>query len=121
MVETIRMASMDLRFLQTPEETNGSLIMFEMHLFPGGRMPVPHHHRDWEETIYGLKGTTTWTVAGKNVEVGPGESLFIERGTVHGFTNSTAETTVCLSVLTPGVLTATYFREMAALIEGGRP
>lgn len=121
MVETVKMPSMELRFLHTPEETDGSLTMFEMHLFPGSRMPVSHHHRDWEETVYGLTGTTTWTVDGRTVEVGPGESLFIERGIVHGFTNSTAETTTCLSVLTPGVLTPAYFREMAALVEGGRP
>ena len=121
MAETVKIATMELRFLQTPEETKGSLTMFEMHLFPGGRMPVPHHHRDWEETIYGLTGTTEWTVNGQTVEVGPGESLFIERGIVHGFTNSTTETAVCLCVLTPGVLTPAYFREIAGLIEGGRP
>ena len=121
MVETVRMPSMELRFIHPPEETNGSLTMFEMHLFPGGRMPVPHHHRDWEETVYGLTGTTTWTVEGRTVDVGPGQSLFIERGIVHGFTNGTSETAVCLSILTPGVLTPAYFREMAALIEGGKP
>lgn len=121
MVETVRMASMELRFLHTPEETNGSLTMFEMHLFHGGRMPVPHHHRDWEETIYGLTGTNTWTVDGRTVEVGPGETLHIPRGIVHGFTNDGSEPTTCLCVLTPGVLGPAYFREMAALIEGGRP
>ena len=120
-METVRMASMELRFLHTPESTGGSLTMFEMRLFSGGRMPVPHHHRDWEETVYGLTGATTWTVDGQTIEIGPGESLFIKRGVVHGFTNNTSETTTCLSVLSPGVLTPAYFREMAALVEGGRP
>ena len=118
-METVKMPGMELRFLHTPAETKGSLTIFEMHLFPGGRMPVPHHHRAWEETIYGLTGTTTWTVDGSRVEIGPGESLFIERGIVHGFTNDTAEATTCLCVLTPGVLTPAYFREIAALVEGG--
>ena len=121
MIETVKMASMELRFLEPPEKTNGSLTMFEMHLRPGGRMPVPHHHRDWEETIYGLTGTTTWTVEGRTVEVGPGESLFINRGTVHGFSNVTSEPVACLCILTPGVLTPAYFREMAALVESGKP
>ena len=121
MVETVKMASMELRFLQTPETTRGSLTMFEMHLFPGGRMPVPHHHRDWEETVYGLTGTTTWSVDGRTIDVGPGETLHIPRGIVHSFTNGTAETATCLSVLTPGVLGPAYFREMAALAEGGKP
>ena len=121
MIETVKMASMELRFLHPPEETNGSLTMFEMHLLPEGRMPVPHHHRDWEETIYGLTGTTTWTVLGEAVEVGPGESLLIKRGIVHGFSNHTCETAVCLCILTPGVLTPAYFREIAALVESGKP
>ena len=121
MAEIVKMATMELRFLQTPEETNGNLTMFEMHLFPGGRMPVPHHHRDWEETVYGLHGETTWTVDGQTFGVGPGRTLHIPRGIIHGFTNNTSETTVCLAVLTPGVLTPAYFREIAALVEGGRP
>ncbi len=121
MGETVKMASMELRFLHSPEETNRSLTMFEMHLFPGGRMPVPHHHRDWEETIYGLKGSTTWTVDGRTVEVGPGDSLHIPRGIVHGFINDTAAPTTCLCVLTPGLLGPAYFRDMAALLTGGRP
>ena len=121
MGETVKMAGMELRFLHSPGETNESLTMFEMHLFPGGRMPVPHHHRDWEETVYGLKGSTTWTVDDRTVEVGPGDSLHIPRGIVHGFTNDTSEATTCLCVLTPGVLGPAYFREMAALVTGGRP
>ena len=121
MVETVKMASMELRFLQTPETTRGSLTLFEMHLFPGGRMPVPHHHRDWEETVYGLTGTTTWSVDGRTIDVGPGDTLHIPRGIVHGFTNGTPETATCLSVLTPGVLGPDYFREMAALAQGGKP
>ncbi len=56
MFETVKMASMELRFLHPPEQTNNSLTLFEMRLLPGGRMPVPHHHRDWEETVYGLTG-----------------------------------------------------------------
>ena len=121
MVEAVKMASMELRFLHPPEETDGSLTLFEMHLFSGGRMPVPHHHRDWEETIYGLEGTTTWTIGGRTVEVGPGQSLFIARGVVHGFANHTNATAVCLAVLTPGILSPAYFHEMAALAAHGRP
>ena len=121
MGETVKMASMELRFLHSPEETNGSLTIFEMHLFPGGRMPVPHHHRDWEETIYGLKGSTTWTVDGRAFAIGPGESLHIPSGIIHGFTYDTSEASTCLCILTPGVLGPAYFREIAALVTGSKP
>lgn len=121
MVETVGMPGMELRFLHTPASTGGSLTMFEMRLLPGGRMPVPHHHRDWEETVYGLEGATAWTVDGRTVEVGPGETLHIPRGVVHGFANRSAAAVACLCVLTPGVLGPDYFREIAALAEKGRP
>ncbi len=54
--------------------------MFEVTIPSNIRMPVPHHHRDWEETVYSTEGTTTFTVAGKRVNVAPGETLFIPRG-----------------------------------------
>ena len=53
-------------------------------------MPVPHYHESWDEIIYGLTGTTTWNIDGKDIDVASGESVFIKRGVVHGFTNRTA-------------------------------
>jgi len=51
----------------------------------------------------------------------PGESVFIKRGVVHGFTNRTAGARIRLCTLTPGVLGPAYFKEMAALLAGGAP
>ncbi len=58
MAELIRMGGLELRFLQSAE-TGASLDMFEMTLQPDARMPVPHHHESWEETVYGLTGSST--------------------------------------------------------------
>ena len=121
MPEIVRMGMLELRFLATKQETDASLDLFEMTLQPDARMPVPHHHRDWDETIYGLVGTTTWTVAGDAVDVMPGESLFIRRGVVHGFTNRSSAPATCLCVLTPGILDPQYFRDVASLVAGGAP
>ena len=121
MSETVRIGSLELRFLQTKQGTGGSLDLFEMTMQPGARMPVPHYHRDWDETVYGLNGTGTWTVAGEVIDVGPGESVFIGRGTVHGFSNRSDAPVTCLSVLSPGVLGPDYFREMAELVNAGNP
>ena len=38
-----------------------------------------HSHDGYEETVYGLEGTVTWTLEGRQVEVGPGEALCIPR------------------------------------------
>ena len=53
---------------------------------------------------------------GAEVPLGPGESLFIRRGVVHGFRNDGPGPARCLSLLTPGVLGPAYFREMAGLL-----
>lgn len=116
MPEIIRMGALELRFLQSREGTGGSLDLFEMVLQPQARMPVPHYHDSWDETIYGLAGTSTWRVEGRETDLAPGEALFIRRGTVHGFTNRTDAPATCLCVLTPGVLGPAYFREIAALL-----
>jgi quercetin dioxygenase-like cupin family protein len=121
MSETIDFGSLKLKFLQSKDETAGSLDMFEMTLQPNARMPVPHYHENWDETVYGLRGTTTWRIDGKDVDVLPGETVFIKRGVVHGFTNRTAEPATCLCTLSPGVLGPAYFREMAALLVGSAP
>ena len=121
MAELIRLGALELRFLQTGETTGGSLDLFEMTLRPGARMPVPHYHESWDETVYGLEGTSLWRVDGREIEVGPGQTLFIGRGIVHGFDNPGQAVGRCLCMLTPGVLGPIYFREIAELLAGGPP
>ena len=121
MAEIIEIGGLRLRFLQTKEDTGGSLDAFEMIVQPNARVPVPHYHKSWDETIVGLMGATTWRVDGKDIELMPGQSVFIKREMVHSFRNDTAEAASCLCILTPGALGTGYFREMAALLSGGAP
>lgn len=121
MSETIRMGGLELRFVHNKEDTEGSLDAFEMTVQPNARMPVPHYHESWDEVAYGLTGATTFRVAGQDIVLGPGQSVFIKRGVVHGFRNDTQEPATCLCILTPGVLGPAYFRDMAALLSGGAP
>jgi quercetin dioxygenase-like cupin family protein len=120
-MEPIRIGQLEILFLQTKEETNGALDMFEFTVPTDAKVPVPHYHRDYDETIYGLSGVLTWTLDGEQREVGPGETLFIRRGVVHRFANSHAETARSLAVLTPGLVGPGYFRELASLIVPGSP
>jgi len=121
MPETIRFAGLELRFLHSREDTGGSLDVFEMTVQANARMPVPHYHENWDETVYGLVGAITFRIGGRDVEVRPGQSVFIKRGVVHGFRNETQEPATCLAILSPGVLGPGYFREMAALLAEGPP
>jgi quercetin dioxygenase-like cupin family protein len=121
MTETIRVGPLELRFLLSRHDTGDSLDMFEMTVPPSGQMSVAHYHRDWDETVYGLSGTITFTVAGTPCSIGPGAHLFIPRGVVHGFDNRSGATATCLVVLAPGVLGPEYIRELATLVAAGPP
>ncbi|MGY8638289.1 cupin domain-containing protein [Bradyrhizobium sp. 14AA] len=121
MPDTIDIGSLQLRFLHTKDDTGGSVDVFEMTLQPNARMPIPHYHDRWDETIYGLNGVSTWMIDGAQTDLGPGESVFIKRGIVHGFTNRSGSPATCLCILSPGVLGPQYFRDMAALLSAGTP
>jgi quercetin dioxygenase-like cupin family protein len=121
MSEIINLGALRLKFLQSKEDTAGSLDMFEMTLQPNARMPIPHYHDRWDEAIYGLTGTSCWRIDGKDIDVGPGETVFIKRGIVHGFTNRSTESASCLCTLSPGVLGPQYFREIAGLLSAAAP
>ena len=120
-IETIRIGGLELRFLQSRETTGGSIDMFEMTGQPNARMPIPHYHESWDETVYGLDGTMNFHIDGQDIAIGPGQSAFIRRGVVHGFANKTQAPATCLCVLTPGALGPAYFREIAALLGAGAP
>jgi quercetin dioxygenase-like cupin family protein len=120
MVEVIAMGGLELRFLQSRETTGAEIDLFEMQVAPNARMPVPHYHESWDETVYGLAGVVTFTVDGAEVPLGPGESLFIRRGVVHGFHNDSGAPARCLAMLSPGALGPAYFREIAGLL-GAQP
>ena len=121
MAETIRIGGLLLEFLYDKDETEGSVDVFRMTVAPKAKVPVPHHHESWDETVYGLEGTVTFTIGGRDVALQPGQSAFIRRGVVHGFRNDSDQAATCLCILSPGVLGPGYFREIAAVLAAGGP
>jgi quercetin dioxygenase-like cupin family protein len=122
--EEIRVGAMLIRFLVEGEASGGSVAMFECDVPAHAKMPAPHSHDGYEETIYGLEGATTFTVEGEARVLGRGEALCIKRGQVHRFDNFGATDAKFLAVITPGILGPAYFREVAAIFRasaGGPP
>jgi len=122
--EEIRLGQITVRFLLEGRESGGSAAMFEFDVPSGARVPIAHSHDGYEETIYGLKGVLTLTVAGQTLDVGPGDVLCIPRGAIHRFDNKYEADVTMLAVITPGVLGPDFFREMAAVAAtaaGGPP
>ncbi len=114
--EEIRVGPMAIRFLLEGEASGGSVAVFEFDVPAGARLPGAHSHDGYEETVYGLEGTVTWTLEGRQVEVGPGEVLCIPRGAVHRFDNDHDVDAKVLAIVTPGILGPDYFRELAAVL-----
>jgi hypothetical protein len=78
--ETITVGPFRVRFLIESSDSAGSVSVFECDVPADATMAAPHSHDGFEETIYGLEGTTTWTIDGDTVEVGVGEALCVGRG-----------------------------------------
>ena len=119
--EVIRVGPILVSFRLEAEQTAGSMTMFEFSVPARARVPVPHSHEAFDETVYGLEGVTTWTLNGKQVRVGPAEVLFIPRGHVHQFENVDTEDARVLSVIAPGLLGPQYFREIGEVVNPGGP
>src|SRR5215212_2842448 len=74
--ELIRHGDTTVRFLVEGADSGGRVAVFEVGISARGKMPAPHSHDGFEETIYGLEGVSTWTVEAAAVEVAPGEALW---------------------------------------------
>jgi quercetin dioxygenase-like cupin family protein len=119
--ETVRFGSLQLNFLLDGEDTNNSLVMFEMIVQPNAKVPAPHYHIAVDEVLYGLEGTLTQLVGQETRELNPGDKCFIPRGTVHGFTNKHEGAARVLCLLSPASIGPAYFREIAEVINAGGP
>lgn len=123
--ENIRVGPLTVHFLLTGDNSTGSIAAFELTVPGAQRLPaLAHSHDHYEETIYGIDGVLTWTVDGKQIDVGPGQALCIPRGAIHRFDNNGSQDVKALCVITPAAIGPDYFRESAEVINaaaGGPP
>ncbi len=123
--ETIKIGPVEIRFLLTGHDSNGSVSVFEVLVPAGQKLAAPAHKNDaYEEMLYGIEGVLTWTVDGTPIEVGPGQALCIPRGAAHRFDNLGGADAKQLAVISPAIMGPAYFREAAEAIgaaAGGPP
>jgi len=118
---TITVGAVSVDFLVDADDSGGSVTVFECAVPANAKVPVPHSHDGFEETIYGLDGVCTWTIDGDARDIGPGGSVCIRRGQVHGFQNHGDADARFLAIATPGVFGPAYFRDIAAVVSAGGP
>lgn len=115
--EAIRLGPLTVRFLITSENSSGTIAAFEVTVPGAQRLAAPaHSHDHYEETIYGVDGVLSWTVDGRQIDVGPGQALCIPRGAIHRFDNNGVQDATALCVITPAAIGPQYFREAAEVI-----
>jgi quercetin dioxygenase-like cupin family protein len=119
--EKINVGALAVRFLVEPADSGGSVSVFECDVPADARMPAPHSHDAFEETVYGLEGVATFTLDGETVEIGPGDAVCIPRGTVHAFENRGDVDVKFLAMASPGVFGPAYFEEVGQVLAAGGP
>ena len=117
--EIIRIGQLEIKFLLEAADTNGSVAVFEFTVPVGAKVPIPHSHKHYDETVYGVEGTLAFTVDGETVPIRPGESYFIPRGAVHGCDNLKQTDAKALAVVTPALISPDFFKEVAAIVNAG--
>lgn len=115
--EEIRIGELTIRFLLEGEASGGSVAAFEFDVPAGAKVPIAHSHDAYEETVYGLEGVLSWTVADEEIDLPAGEIMCIPRGVRHRFDNPYDVDAKALAIVTPGVLGPAYFREIAAVVQ----
>lgn len=121
---TIHVGSIQIEFRVDADDSGGSVTVFECVVPAEVKVPAPHSHDAFEETIYGLEGVSTWTIDGHTREIGPGEAACIPRGQIHGFENHGSVDARFLAIATPGVFGPAYFHEVGEVLAaaaGGPP
>jgi quercetin dioxygenase-like cupin family protein len=114
MHKTIRVGAMSITFHHTRHETAGVFDLFELTIPPLVHVPMPHIHRKYDETIFGIDGQMTWTLGDRPTPVSRGSVLFIPRGTPHFYENRHHTTARILCLQTPGIMGPEYYYELAS-------
>lgn len=110
-IEAIEWLGVRYKTILSSAQTNGAMSIVDSWS-PAGSGPPRHIHANEDETFVMLSGTCMVWIEGNETSVGPGESIFIPRGTDHTFKVTGDEPSRHLVILTPGGFEG-FFADMA--------
>jgi len=88
-------------FLATGETTGGHHSLFHVFIPAGPPGPLPHIHRDADESFYVLEGRVEVLLEDAWRSLGAGQFLHVPGGTIHTFRNATSDAARMLSGFVP--------------------
>lgn len=97
----LNILGIDIHVLLRSADTGGEFSTYTCTM-PQHDGPPPHTHVDFDEAFTVLEGALDVLVDGEWRTLNVGDSVFIPRGAVHTFRNSSNETTKFFAVATPG-------------------
>jgi len=106
--------------LQSGDETNGQMLVFELYLPPGKHVPSRHTHPNQEETFTILAGTMRFTLGWRSIVVHAGETVVVPRGVAHWFCNSGAIESRARVQVCPALQMQEFFESVAITELGER-
>ena len=109
--ETVIWNGVSYRLVLPVAASGGGLSVFESVDHPGYG-PPRHIHKDADETFIVLEGTVDFLLKDVVTPRGPGEAIFVPRGTEHSFCVRGDAPARMMTVMTPGGFEG-FFRQMA--------
>ncbi|MFI2486606.1 cupin domain-containing protein [Promicromonospora kroppenstedtii] len=106
-----------IEVLASPGDTDGTLSLYRWRLAPSSRGPAPHFHTTFSETFVVEEGQVDFFDGVTWRTLGPGDTAFSARGSVHGLRKEGDEPATVLMVLAPGVRREDYFAQLATAEE----
>lgn len=110
--ETLEWLGVTYKTILSPEDTGGAMSIVDS-VSPIGSGPPRHIHHKEDEVFVILTGEVELWLAGETRHAGPGEAVFIPRGTEHTFRATGDRPCRHLVILTPGGFEG-FFADMAA-------
>ena len=107
-------------FVATAATTGGDLLSFDLALRPGGAVPIPHVHPLQTETFAVMEGLMRFRVGLRTRLAGPGETVEIKPGTIHGFANAGEVEAHVRVEVRPALRMEAMLAEVVAMAAAGR-
>ena len=110
-----------LSFKTSAADTGGAYSLCEAIEPPGSGAGL-HRHPNYDETFIICEGRYEFRLDDKTLSLGPGETVFVPRGTPHSFTSTGPETGRQLIISSPGGIFDAFIEEVVgAMVDSGGP